>query len=196
MTRHADLHVAGAGRWYSLVAADRARAASGVQRLLGNLPVAVRTTRQHSGAAFVLDGHDAAVVACLHRQPRLLQDHTVLENWALCLHGPGRSQDDLARELQEPEALYAPHQAVPRDAYPPALSELALVAAQLVQAHLLQPHALVLDALFSGWHEGQRAVVGQLVRSFAQRFPFRPIVHVDVEAAHPSTFPSEILELT
>lgn len=195
LVAQAKLQPAAIGACYSVVAADR-RAADRVVRALmehGSIEASARDGTATVRFTLALGAHDRP--ACVYRTPRLLSDHTLLENWMMCLWGRGDAPGPAARrEIADAIAFYTGLADLPPQAYPAALPELSLVAAQFVQAHLVRARALVLDAALAGWHPTQRATVAQFIAIYRRRFPFHAIVHVDRDAADPHIFPSQVLD--
>lgn len=191
----AELQPAAVGACYSVVAADRSATDRVVRALMGHDSIEA-SPRDGAGTVrftLALGAHDRP--ACVHRTPRLLSDHTLLENWMMCLWGRGDTTGPAARrEIADAMAFYSAVADLPPQAYPAALPELSLVAAQFVQAHLVRARALVLDAVLAGWHPTQRAVVARFIAVYRRRFPFHPIVHVDRDMAGPPFFPSQVLD--
>lgn len=183
------------GACYSVVAADRSAAARIVRALVdrGGIEATGRDAAGSVRFTLGLDEHERA--ACVHRAPHLLSDHTLLENWMMCLWRHGDAAGPAARrDMADAVALYSGLVDLPPLAYPAALSELALLAAQFVQAHLVRGRALVLVAVLADWHPRQRAAVAQFIAIYRRRFPFHPLVYVDCDAADPLVFPSQVFD--
>lgn len=125
-------------------------------------------------------------VFCVQRHPQLLHDHTIAENWKLPLWATVADDvGELQWSLKQAQSVFAAYSSFSTGCYPTQLDEVSRVAAQFSLAHIVMPDVVLLDAVLSGWHQTDQELVWRMIKDYADRYPFRPMVYVDV-AAPPS----------
>lgn len=178
----------------AVVARERAE----VERLIGAFLAggegrAAWAGRLAAPSAGVL-GQPACRCFCVQRYPKFLADHTIVENWSLPLWEVARRDGDEWRWLlDEAGAIMSRYTELSAQCYPEQLDDVARVAAQFAQAHLLLPDVLLLDAVFSGWHRHDRAMVRRMLGDYVARHPLRPVLHFDL-APPPEELSFQIVE--
>lgn len=141
-------------------------------------------------------GRDSWRAFCVQRQPQLLGDHTIEENWQLPLW-TSVTDDIEEREwlLEQARATLANYSDFSASSYPTQLNEVSKVAAQFSLAHILMPDILLLDAVLSGWHHTDQEMVWRMIKDYANRYPFRSLVYVDVTVPPTGDFTFHMAEL-
>lgn len=136
-------------------------------------------------------------VFCVQRYPAFLEDHSIVDNWAL----PLWTRDGLEPEewewlLAEASARFATYSDRPVEAFPGELDEIAKIAAQFVQAQLMMPEVLLLDGVLSAWHRSDAERIGVMLDDFVRRYPLRWVLHVDIAEPPPGIASFRCMELS
>lgn len=181
--------------YFSLVLPDR----DAIEHLVDDFFVRGTTWRKLSRRfSFVAPdgGAHGSKLYCVQRQGRLLGDHTVEENWKLPLWELAEDDlDEWSDLLADAQEFFHRYSSFKVSHYPGQLDGVSLLAAQFSQAYIMKPDVLLLDSVLSGWYHADQAIVGQMVSDYAERYPFRPMMYVDVVPPPADVLPFIAMEM-